>query len=45
MPSKSKKQHNFMAMCANNPKSATKKCPPKSVAKEYIAADKKKSKK
>ena len=38
MPSKSKAQHNFMAMCSN--KQITNVCPPVKVAKEFIAADK-----
>lgn len=42
MPSKTKKQANFMKLCANKPGKATKKCPPKKVAKEYVAADKRK---
>jgi hypothetical protein len=40
MPSKSKKQHNFMEMCAHNPEKAKKACPPKKVAKDFVAADK-----
>lgn len=42
MPSKTKKQHNFMAMAAN-PKSRKKmkgKKPPMKVAREYMKADK-----
>jgi hypothetical protein len=43
MPSKSKKQANFMRMCSNDKgrKAASGKCPPKKVAKEYVKADKK----
>lgn len=41
MPSVSKKQHNLMAMMAFNPPKKGKKVP-KKVAKEFIAADKKK---
>ena len=40
MPSKSGKQHRFMAMCAHNPDKARGKCPPKSVAEEFVHADK-----
>jgi len=40
MPSVSKKQHNFMAMCKHNPKHAKGKCPSKDVAAEFVAADK-----
>jgi len=40
MPSKSKKQHNFMAAVANNPKFARKAGVPQSVGKDYIEADK-----
>jgi hypothetical protein len=40
MPSKSKKQHNFMAAVANNPKFAIKAGVPQSVGKDYIEADK-----
>ena len=40
MPSKSKKQHNFMAAVANNPKFAKKAGVPQSVGKDYIEADK-----
>ena len=42
MPSKSKAQHSFMAMC-DDPKGRSKaegKCPPKSVAHEFKEADK-----
>ena len=41
MPSKTKKQAGFMAMCAT-PKGRAKakgKCPPKKVAKEYARHD------
>lgn len=46
MPSKSKKQHNFMAMCASSKgrQKAKGKCPPESVAEEYVRADKRKGK-
>lgn len=40
MPSSSKKQHNFMAAIANNPKFAKKVGVPKSVGEEFIKADK-----
>ena len=40
MPSKSKKQHNFMAAVANNPKFAKKAGVPQSVGKDYTEADK-----
>lgn len=40
MPSSSKKQHNFMAAIANNPKFAKKVGIPKSVGEEFIKADK-----
>jgi len=40
MPSTSKKQHNFMAMVARNPKMAKKVGVPQSVGAEFIAADK-----
>ena len=40
MPSKSKKQHNFMAAVANNPKFAKKAGVPQSVGKDYVEADK-----
>ena len=42
MPSISKKQHNFMAAVANNPKFAKKTGVPKSVGAEFMKADKKK---
>lgn len=37
MPSKTKKQQKFMAMCSTKSgrKKATTKCPPKKVAKEF----------
>ena len=38
MPSKSKKQHNFMAAVANNPKFAKKAGVPQSVGKDYTEA-------
>jgi hypothetical protein len=40
MPSVSKKQHNFMAAVANNPKFAKKAGVPPSVGKEFLTADK-----
>lgn len=38
MPSKSQKQHNYMAMMAFNPPKG-KKGPSKKVAKEFVEAD------
>ena len=40
MPSKSKAQHNLMAMVANNPAAAKRVGIPQSVGKEFTAADK-----
>ena len=40
MPSTSKKQHNFMAAVANNPKFAKKVGVPKSVGEDFMEADK-----
>jgi hypothetical protein len=40
MPSTSKKQHNFMAAVAKNPKFAKKAGVPSSVGKEFLTADK-----
>ncbi len=40
MPSTSKKQHNFMAAVANNPKFAKKVGVPQSVGKDFNDADK-----
>lgn len=40
MPSKSKAQHNLMAMVANNPKAAKRLGIPQKVGKEYVKADK-----
>jgi hypothetical protein len=40
MPSTSKKQHNFMAAVANNPKFAKKAGVPRSVGEEFLTADK-----
>jgi hypothetical protein len=40
MPSVSKKQHNFMAAVAKNPKFAKKVGIPRSVGKEFLTADK-----
>jgi hypothetical protein len=42
MPSVSKKQHNFMAAVANNPKFAKKAGVSKSVGEDFMKADKKK---
>jgi len=39
MPSKSKKQHKFMAAVANNPEFASKAGVPQSVGREYMEAD------
>ena len=44
MPSKSKKQHNFMEAAKHNPKFAKKAGIPQSVAKEFVSADKAKGK-
>jgi len=40
MPSVSKKQHNFMAAVANNPKFAKKAGVPRSVGEDFLIADK-----
>ena len=40
MPSTSKKQHNFMAAVANNPKFAKKAGVPRSVGEDFLKADK-----
>jgi hypothetical protein len=40
VPSVSKKQHNFMAAVANNPKFAKKAGIPSTVGKEFLTADK-----
>lgn len=40
MPSKSKKQHNLMAMVANDPKAAKRLGIPQSVGRDYVKADK-----
>jgi hypothetical protein len=40
MPSVSKKQHNLMALVANNPKAAKRLGIPQSVGKEFLTADK-----
>ena len=40
MPSTSKKQHNLMAMVANNPAAAKRTGVPQSVGQEYMKADK-----
>ena len=39
MPSKSKKQHKFMAAVANNPKFAKETGVPQSVGREFMKAD------
>jgi hypothetical protein len=44
MPSKSPKQHRFMEAAAHNPAFAKKAGIPQKVAKEFVAADKKKAK-
>jgi hypothetical protein len=40
MPSKSRAQHNLMAMVANDPKAAKRVGIPQSVGREYVEADK-----
>lgn len=47
MPSKSAKQHRFMAMCSTGKGRAKAKgrCPPKRVAREFVKADARKRKK
>lgn len=40
MPSKTKKQHNFMAAVANNPAFAKKVGIPRSVGEDFLTADK-----
>jgi hypothetical protein len=40
MPSKSKKQHNLMALVANDPKAAKRLGIPKSIGEEFMKADK-----
>ena len=40
MPSKSKKQHNLMALVANDPKAAKRLGIPRSVGEEFMKADK-----
>lgn len=40
MPSKSEKQHNLMAMVANDPKAAKRLKIPQSVGQDYMQADK-----
>jgi hypothetical protein len=40
VPSVSKKQHNLMAMVANNPEAAKRAGIPQSVGKEFVKADK-----
>lgn len=41
MPSKSRKQHNFMAAVAHSPEFAKKAGVPQSVGKDFVEADKK----
>lgn len=45
MPSKSKKQHDFMQAVAHDPKFAAKAKVPQKVGKDFVAADKGKGKK
>lgn len=45
MPSKSAKQHRFMEAAAHNSKFAKKAGIPQKVAREFVAADKRKKKK
>jgi hypothetical protein len=45
MPSKSAKQHRFMEAASHNPKFARKAGVPQKVAKEFVAADKRKRRK
>lgn len=40
MPSKSKAQHNLMAMVAHDPEAAKRMGIPQSVGRDYVAADK-----
>lgn len=40
MPSKSKAQHNLMAMVAHNPEAAKRLDIPQKVGREFVAADK-----
>lgn len=42
MPSKSKKQHNLMAMVAHNPAAAKRLGIPQSVGEDYVHADQRK---
>jgi hypothetical protein len=39
MPSKSKAQHNLMALVANNPQAAKRLGIPQKVGKDFVAAD------
>lgn len=39
MPSKSKKQHNFMEMVAHDPEAAKRVGVPQSVGKDFVKAD------
>ena len=39
MPSKTLKQHSFMAICKHARESAQGKCPPPKVVNEFMAAD------
>lgn len=45
MPAKTPKQAKFMRACAHNPEQMDKKCPPKSVAREFMHVGTKSSKK
>ena len=40
MPSRSKAQHNLMAMVAHDPKAAKRVSIPQSVGRDYVEADK-----
>lgn len=44
MPSKTKKQANFMKLCYGAPEKARGKCPPRSVAQEFVRADTRRAK-
>lgn len=43
MPSETLRQHGFMGLCARSPEKAHGKCPPRSVAEEFLQADRGKS--
>ena len=45
MPSKSKKQHNFMEMIAHDPEAAKRTGVPQKVGREFVDADKAKGRK